>query len=446
MITATPIRNGEGYLVKHLAANDYYSEGESVTGFWIGKGASMLSLNGEVLTSQYESLRLNRHPSTGEKLTPRSPKVAFHDMVISAPKAFSIVAMVGRDERLIEAFHESVRFTFGRLEEYAAVRLRTGSHVKTEAIQTTGIACAAVYVHDTSRLLDPQVHAHVLLGNFSQSEGRWLALQPRAMLEASKSHIRQEFRRDLAKRVTTLGYEAHCAGDEFRIEGISSTLERRFSRRALQREAFENRYLKLFGNPPPKARIEAFIKEGKSAATKRFKTEYFRSFGLRPSETEVGEFVRDYRSDKMSTSSREAVLKGQLDMLSKVEAQGLARLVAGARKASVRVDRVDGRLPLEITQDQNIFEEEIGQSPESSSETERVAKKAERWDRVKLTISNPPPSTGKLKKMAGHQKTQRIKRLDALRRMRAGMDLAKSINGNPSSAIARQIRRQCRRA
>lgn len=124
MITVSQIRNGEGYLSRHLSANDYYSEGERVQGYWLGNSAEKLGLKGLVAEPEFESLRANRHPFTGEKLTLRQHKVAFHDIVVSAPKSFSIAAIVGQDERLVDAFHESSRRIFVELEKHAAVRVR----------------------------------------------------------------------------------------------------------------------------------------------------------------------------------------------------------------------------------------------------------------------------------------------------------------------------------
>lgn len=44
MITAAQISDGGWYMTHHLSSNDYYSEGETVSGFWLGKGAEKLGL------------------------------------------------------------------------------------------------------------------------------------------------------------------------------------------------------------------------------------------------------------------------------------------------------------------------------------------------------------------------------------------------------------------
>ena len=73
MFTSAKIRNGSTYLDNHLSANDYYAQGERVTGEWLGKGAESLGLSGEVRPEAFEALRVNQRPGTGNRL-PREPR------------------------------------------------------------------------------------------------------------------------------------------------------------------------------------------------------------------------------------------------------------------------------------------------------------------------------------------------------------------------------------
>jgi hypothetical protein len=61
MFTMAKIKDGGTYLERHLAANDYYSENESVVGSWIGRGARRL---GQKVTS---TLAIN--PSKTSEIT-----------------------------------------------------------------------------------------------------------------------------------------------------------------------------------------------------------------------------------------------------------------------------------------------------------------------------------------------------------------------------------------
>ncbi|MFD2256847.1 MobF family relaxase [Luteolibacter algae] len=438
MITISQIRNGAGYLSRHLSANDYYSEGERVEGYWLGKGAEKLGLRGVVKEEHFESLRTNRHPFTGEKLTPRMHKVAFHDIVVSAPKAFSIAAIVGQDERLVNAFHESSRFVLSELEMHAAVRVRAGEMVRTEAIKTTGnVACAAFH-HDSSRMLGPQLHTHLVIANvsFDEDQQRWMALQPRVMLEASKQSIRAMFHDDLARRAESLGYKVSRANGGFRIEGVSQELEERFSQRSAQRRQFEQRYRELFQREASKERIEAFIKEGKSAAKARFVREFEAEFQRNPSRVETEAFVKDWRSASLKRTSTAAVRQGQLNQLSEVERRELELTVARARKACAvnRLSQV----------------EEVERPHIDAGETERakLVKSSAETPRRRHESAGPAQSEarattkgkGKKQQWKNDQERQRL-----LRQMKRGLNVAQALRGHPASIIARSLRTATRR-
>ena len=75
MFTSAKIRNGSTYLENHLSANDYYAKGERVKGEWVGQGAESLGLSGEVRPEDFEALRVNQRPGTGERLTPRTKEM-----------------------------------------------------------------------------------------------------------------------------------------------------------------------------------------------------------------------------------------------------------------------------------------------------------------------------------------------------------------------------------
>ena len=67
-----------------------------------------------------------------------------------------------------------------------------------------------MFLHDTSRDLDPQLHAHAVLANatWSRERNQWLALKQNEMLRASP-YLRQVLYRELAGRLRSLGYEPY---------------------------------------------------------------------------------------------------------------------------------------------------------------------------------------------------------------------------------------------
>ena len=237
MITARPQKNLEtakAYFRKHLAKDDYHSEGQTVAGWWFGQGAMRLGLDlaAPVTQETYERLCDNRHPLTGEKLTVRQRQTdrrICYDFVISAPKSVSIMAHTVGDERILTAHAEAAVAAMQRMEQTAATRVRRGGRQEE---RTTGEIVAAVFRHDTSRALDPQLHTHFVVFNatWDQSEQRWKALQTEPMFE-QMTFFTEVYRTELAHRLQGLGYRLRPAEHGFEIAGVSADIIARFSKR-----------------------------------------------------------------------------------------------------------------------------------------------------------------------------------------------------------------------
>lgn len=308
MITAGVIRNGATYLSHHLRKNDYWTEGEKqVQGIWIGEAAERLGLSGSVDEKSFEALRVNVHPRTGDLLTARDRKnrVAFFDVQLSAPKDVSVLAMVGGDERVLEAFRESVQTALREMERFAAVRERRGQAVETEAVRLTRNFVGALFFHDTSRDLDPQLHAHAVLANatWDGERGDWFALQAAEMLRAS-GYVRQVLYRELAGRLRALGYETYDMNTTgFSIRGLEH-LRERFSKRSRH--------------------VQGLVEE------------FARKKGRQPSKREVEVLVRESRADKLADVSTTEVRARQRAELNQAEAETLEGLVSAARTQAPR--------------------------------------------------------------------------------------------------------------
>lgn len=311
MITIGMIRSGKTYLSHHLRKNDYWSEGErEVPGEWIGEGAHVLGLQGKITEAPFEALRVNRHPGTGKRLTPRKDanRVAFFDIQFSAPKDVSVLAMVGQDERIREAFIESVKVALGEMERYAAVRERRGLASGSEQIRLTENFVGAMFLHDASRDLDPQLHVHAVLANatWDRTRNEWLALKQNEMLRASP-YLRQVMYRELATRLRALGYEPYeMTSKGFSIRGVEH-LRERFCKRALQVRDLAAQFAKSKGREPT------------------------------PKEFEV--LVRESRQDKLAEVSTPEVRMRQRAELTETEREVLDGLVAGARLGAKRAFR-----------------------------------------------------------------------------------------------------------
>jgi conjugative relaxase-like TrwC/TraI family protein len=267
VITVGLIRNGSTYLSQHLRKNDYWAEGEkAVLGEWIGEGAKALGLAGPVTEKPFEMLRQNRHPLSGEPLTARdhANRIAFFDIQLSAPKDVSVLATVGGDSRIREAFAESVKITLTEMERFAAVRERRGGAARSEEYRLTGNFVGALFFHDTSRDLDPQLHAHAVLANATWAGERleWLALKQNEMLRASP-YLRQVLYRELAGRLRTLGYEPYAMNSTgFSVRGVEH-LRERFSKRTHHIQQLAAAFAEEHGRKPTKREVEVLVRESR---------------------------------------------------------------------------------------------------------------------------------------------------------------------------------------
>jgi len=217
---------------------------------------------------------MNRSMRCGEIVNPKTDrvltaldakrKVAFIDVQLSAPKDVSVLAMVGGDERVRVAFVDSVKVALAEMERFAAVRERRGDAKMTEAYRLTGNFAGGLFMHDASRDLDPQLHAHAVLANVTWDATRkaWFALQPAEMLRASP-YLRQVLYRELAGRLRALGYEPYEMNSKgFSVRGVEH-LRERFSKRAAHVQKLAEEYAVKKGRKPTKREVEILVRESR---------------------------------------------------------------------------------------------------------------------------------------------------------------------------------------
>lgn len=278
MLTIRALTGGATYASRHLSANDYYSEQEQVMGQWLGRGAEMLRLEGEVRMEQFDAIRQGLDPETGEYLRPRQSADRFndhgertsvarnlYDFTVSAPKSVSIQSLV--DPRLIEAHTHAVKEMAAEMETLAAARVRMQ---RADENRMTGNLVIAHYQHDTSRELDPQIHSHLVAANltYDGAEGRWKALQASEIYE-QRAYLTEVYRNALAARVTELGYtieNRYNQGRErgFEIRGISEETLQKFSKRSEQRDQAIAGFLEQNGRLPTNAEIAVLVRESRN--------------------------------------------------------------------------------------------------------------------------------------------------------------------------------------
>ena len=218
-ITKLGIGTAREYFQKEFAnaSNSYFSEQGVIQGRWNGSLAEDLELTGGVGEDAYLRLIEGQDPKTGEQwirhrdtyLT-REGKESSHipawDLTLSAPKSFSLAALVGEDERLVLAMQLANAKAMETMEAYVQAR-GGGNHLPIN----TGRWILATFQHDTSRPVDgypaPQLHFHNVLMNVQRDfTGQFRALQSAELFRA-KSLGTAVFYSELERQANQFGYE-----------------------------------------------------------------------------------------------------------------------------------------------------------------------------------------------------------------------------------------------
>ena len=140
----------------------YYAKDDALLGEWQGELADRFGLSGAVSKADFMALANGQHPQTGEQMVRHRiageqtnpdgsiTKTVEHragwDATFSAPKAVSLTALVGDDERVRLAHREAVTAALSDLERYTQARI--GGNNPSEQ---TGRFVAAKFEHDTAR-------------------------------------------------------------------------------------------------------------------------------------------------------------------------------------------------------------------------------------------------------------------------------------------------------
>jgi conjugative relaxase-like TrwC/TraI family protein len=224
----------------YFSTADYYAEGRETIGRWRGAGARLLGLEGTIEHQDWDALCDNRHPASGETLTARrrDDRTVGYDFSFHVPKSVSLLYATTRDERIIEAFRESVDETMHDMEAEMATRVRKGGRCEN---RRTGNMVWGEYLHLTSRPVegvpDPQLHAHCYVFNttFDAEEKAWKAGQFRD-LKRDAPYFEAVFHSRFAHYLGELGLPIERTKKGWELAGVDRELIEKFSRRTEQIE------------------------------------------------------------------------------------------------------------------------------------------------------------------------------------------------------------------
>ena len=212
---------------------------------WAGKGAEELGLTGPVDPDTFRAVLEGHVPDgSGTRLGRRGKDGEVEhrpgrDLTFSAPKSVSIAALVGGDDRIVDAHDRAVAATLAWVEGNAAeTRLKDPESGRMVRAGNQKIV-AGTFRHDTSRNLDPQLHTHAVIANMVRGDdGRWRTMANEGFYEKQKL-IGALYRSELAAGLTRLGYgiEKTHADGRFEIAGVAREVVTAFSTRRAEIEA-----------------------------------------------------------------------------------------------------------------------------------------------------------------------------------------------------------------
>ena len=94
MHQSSSVAKAKSYFKDALEKGDYYlSDAQEMKGFFHGKLADKLGIQGEVTRDVFYNLCENVNPQTGNSLTPKTKenRTVYYDVTFSVPKSVSIV-------------------------------------------------------------------------------------------------------------------------------------------------------------------------------------------------------------------------------------------------------------------------------------------------------------------------------------------------------------------
>lgn len=227
--------NSPGGAKNYYSTSDYYMEGQERAGIWRGLGAERLGLEGQIRKEDWDSLCDNQAPGTCNSLTPRQrlDRRVGYDFNFHVPKSVSVLYALTEDQRILDAFHDSVRSTMLDMESEMQTRVRSNGRNED---RKTGNMIWGEYTHFTARPVDgvpdPHLHAHCFVFNstYDEQESRWKASQF-AGLKRDAPYFEAVFHSRLAQNLEHLGLATERTQKGWDLANIPESVIQKFSRR-----------------------------------------------------------------------------------------------------------------------------------------------------------------------------------------------------------------------
>lgn len=231
MLSVANVRTAGG-AANYFAADNYYTRADADrSGEWLGKGAQALGLEGRIEARQFEAVLKGLLPDGSRVGSDNRVHRAGTDLTFSMPKSWSLLALVGADRRILDAYSSAVKETLAWAEKNLA---ETRMEVRgKERVVATGNLVIGLFQHDTNRNQEPNAHIHAVVANVTQGpDGKWRALRNDKLWEHNTLFNAMTMAR-FRLVVEKLGYEVGEFGKHgnFEAVGVPKAIRDAFSSR-----------------------------------------------------------------------------------------------------------------------------------------------------------------------------------------------------------------------
>ncbi|MGB3464541.1 MAG: MobF family relaxase, partial [Cyclobacteriaceae bacterium] len=240
MFQSSSAGHAKAYFAASLSKADYYIKDQEHPGYFHGKIAERLGIEGaEVTADIFNQLCENINPDTLENLTPRTieHRRVGYDISFHCPKSVSILHALGKDDRVLHAFKEAVYKTMRDMEQDMQTRVRVQGQ---DHDRDTGEMLWTDFVHETARPVkghapDPHLHCHCFTFNvtYDHSEQRFKAGQFHN-IKLDMPYYQARFQKRLADRLSQHGYGIRKTQNGFEVSVIPQKAIDYFSKRTDQ--------------------------------------------------------------------------------------------------------------------------------------------------------------------------------------------------------------------
>ncbi|MFM2411667.1 MAG: hypothetical protein RL481_2495, partial [Pseudomonadota bacterium] len=175
MLSVANVRTAGG-AANYFAADNYYTRADADrSGMWFGKGAENLGLEGQIDAKTFGTVLKGFLPDGSRLGSDNKPHRPGTDLTFSMPKSWSLIALVGGDTRILDAYGAAVKETLGWAEKnLAETRMEVKGKIK---VVPTGNLVVGLFRHDTNRNQEPNAHFHAVIANATRGpDGKWRAL------------------------------------------------------------------------------------------------------------------------------------------------------------------------------------------------------------------------------------------------------------------------------